>query len=433
MELYYAFSVIIVLAAVFSYVNVRYVKLPMTIGIMVIAMIVSVGIRLFGGDIFAGLTHRLESLLQGFDFTEILMGAMLNFLLFAGALHINISDLKAFKLPIITYATVSVVLSAIFISLLLYYIAPLVGIEIPYLYCLLFGTLISPTDPIVVLGVLKQAKVPKRIEAKITGESLFNDGVAVVMFAVVHRLATDATFEPSFNAITKLFLLEAGGGIFLGVLLGWIASQMMKAANDYHVSVLLTLAVVMGGFLIAKASHVSAPVAMVIAGLFRGNVGKKESSEENKDYLEKFWAIVDEIMNAILFLFIGFEMLLINNLVGQFLLGAVAIIVCLLGRALAIYIPAKTILRKVSTYSRGSLITMVWGGIRGGVSIALVLSMKSDNFAIKETLLQVTYIVVLFSILVQGLTVGKVASKALYRDEVMARLRRIKMRQQRNR
>ena len=433
MELYYAFSVIIVLAAVFSYVNVRYVKLPMTIGIMVIAMIVSVGIRLFGGDIFAGLTHRLESLLQGFDFTEILMGAMLNFLLFAGALHINISDLKAFKLPIITYATVSVVLSAIFISLLLYYIAPLVGIEIPYLYCLLFGTLISPTDPIVVLGVLKQAKVPKRIEAKITGESLFNDGVAVVMFAVVHRLATDATFEPSFNAITKLFLLEAGGGIFMGVLLGWIASQMMKAANDYHVSVLLTLAVVMGGFLIAKASHVSAPLAMVIAGLFIGNVGKKESSEENKDYLEKFWAIVDEIMNAILFLFIGFEMLLINNLVGQFLLGAVAIIVCLLGRALAIYIPAKTILRKVSTYSRGSLITMVWGGIRGGVSIALVLSMKSDNFAIKETLLQVTYIVVLFSILVQGLTVGKVASKALYRDEVMARLRRIKMRQQRNR
>ena len=433
MELYYAFSVIIVLAAVFSYVNVRYVKLPMTIGIMVIAMIVSVGIRLFGGDIFAGLTHRLESLLQGFDFTEILMGAMLNFLLFAGALHINISDLKAFKLPIITYATVSVVLSAIFISLLLYYIAPLVGIEIPYLYCLLFGTLISPTDPIVVLGVLKQAKVPKRIEAKITGESLFNDGVAVVMFAVVHRLATDATFEPSFNAITKLFLLEAGGGIFLGVLLGWIASQMMKADNDYHVSVLLTLAVVMGGFLIAKASHVSAPLAMVIAGLFIGNVGKKESSEENKDYLEKFWAIVDEIMNAILFLFIGFEMLLINNLVGQFLLGAVAIIVCLLGRALAIYIPAKTILRKVSTYSRGSLITMVWGGIRGGVSIALVLSMKSDNFAIKETLLQVTYIVVLFSILVQGLTVGKVASKALYRDEVMARLRRIKMRQQRNR
>ena len=433
MELYYAFSVIIVLAALFSYVNVRYVKLPMTIGIMVIAMMVSVGVRLFGGEIFSGLAHRLESLLQGFDFTEILMGAMLNFLLFAGALHININDLKSHRLPIFTYATVSVVLSAIFISLLLYYIAPLVGIEIPYLYCLLFGTLISPTDPIVVLGVLKQAKVPKRIEAKITGESLFNDGVAVVMFAVVHRLATDATFEPSFNAITKLFLLEAGGGIFLGVLLGWIASQMMKAANDYHVSVLLTLAVVMGGFLIAKASHVSAPLAMVIAGLFIGNVGKKESSEENKDYLEKFWAIVDEIMNAILFLFIGFEMLLINNLVGQFLLGAVAIIVCLLGRALAIYIPAKTILRKVSTYSRGSLITMVWGGIRGGVSIALVLSMKSDNFAIKETLLQVTYIVVLFSILVQGLTVGKVASKALYRDEVMARLRRIKMRQQRNR
>ena len=426
MELYYAFSVIIVLAALFSYVNVRYVKLPMTIGIMVIAMMVSVGVRLFGGEIFSGLAHRLESLLQGFDFTEILMGAMLNFLLFAGALHININDLKSHRLPIFTYATVSVVLSAFFISALLYYIAPFIGIKIPYVYCLLFGTLISPTDPIVVLGVLKQANVPKRIENKITGESLFNDGVAVVMFAVVLKLATDHTFEPSFNAITKLFLLEAGGGIFLGVLLGWIASEMMKKADDYHVSVLVTLAVVMGGFLITKASHVSSPLAMVIAGLFVGNVGKKASSAENKDYLEKFWAIIDEIMNAILFLFIGFEMLLIDNLTEQFLLGGVAILVCLLGRALAIYIPAKTILRKVATYSRGSLITMVWGGIRGGVSIALVLSIPADKGGLKETLLQITYIVVLFSILVQGLTVGKVATRALYRDEVMTRLKRMK-------
>ena len=165
---------------------------------------------------------------------------------------------------------------------------------------------------------------------------------------------------------------------------------------------------------------------MVIAGLFVGNVGKKASSAENKDYLEKFWAIIDEIMNAILFLFIGFEMLLIDNLTEQFLLGGVAILVCLLGRALAIYIPAKTILRKVATYSRGSLITMVWGGIRGGVSIALVLSIPADKGGFKETLLQITYIVVLFSILVQGLTVGKVATRALYRDEAMTRLKRMK-------
>jgi sodium/hydrogen exchanger len=274
--------------------------------------------------------------------------------------------------------------------------------------------------------VLKQANVPKRIENKITGESLFNDGVAVVMFAVVLKLATDHTFEPSFNTITKLFLLEAGGGVFLGGLLGWIASKMMKKADDYHVSVLLTLAVVMGGFLIAKTSHVSSPLAMVIAGLFVGNIGKKANSAENKDYLEKFWAIVDEIMNAILFLFIGFEMLLIDNLNEQFLLGGVAILVCLLGRALAIYIPAQTILRKATTYSSGSLITMVWGGVRGGVSIALVLSIPADKGGLKETLLQITYIVVLFSILVQGLTIGKVASKSLHRDEVMARLKRIK-------
>ena len=200
---------------------------------------------------------------------------MLNFLLFAGALHININDLKSHRLPIFTYATVSVVLSAFFISALLYYIAPLIGIKIPYLYCLLFGTLISPTDPIVVLGVLKQANVPKRIENKITGESLFNDGVAVVMFAVVLKLATDHTFDPSFNGITKLFLLEAGGGVFLGVLLGWVTSEMMKKADDYHVSVLLTLAVVMGGLPYCQNLSRFLPFSNGNCRAFVGNVAKK--------------------------------------------------------------------------------------------------------------------------------------------------------------
>lgn len=413
MELYYTFSVLIVLASLFSYLNVRFLKLPATIGIMVIAMLVSVAIRLLGDKFFPETTTQFFELIRTFDFTEILMSAMLNFLLFAGALHINISDLKEHKLSIFTYATISVVLSAFIISGLLYYIAPFFNIDIPYIYCLLFGTLISPTDPIVVLGVLKQAKVPKMIETKITGESLFNDGVAVVMFAVVLKLAIDPNFEATFGAISKLFLLEAGGGILLGALLGFTASNVMKKIDDYKVSVLITLSIVMGGFLLAKQTHVSSPLAMVIAGLIIGNYGSAVAmSAVTRDYLGKFWELIDEIMNAILFLFIGFELLMLPDLTEQLILGIVTIAIVLLARTLSIFIPARTILRR-NTYTRGSLTTMVWGGIRGGVSIALVMSIPNSAGELKNVLLEVTYIVVLFSIVVQGLTVGKVAKKVL--------------------
>ena len=413
MELYYTFSVLIVLASLFAYLNVRFLKLPGTIGIMIIAMLVSVGIRLLGDQFFPETTREFFQLIKEFDFTEILMGAMLNFLLFAGALHVNISDLKEHKWPIFTYATVSVVLSAFIISGMLFYVAPILGIEIPFIYCLLFGTLISPTDPIVVLGILKEAKVPKRIETKITGESLFNDGVAVVMFAVVLKMATDTSFEATFGSVSWLFLLEAGGGIILGALLGITASHVMKKIDDYKVTVLITLAIVMGGFLIASELHFSSPLAMVIAGLIIGNYGKKHSmNETTRDYLGKFWELIDEILNAILFLFIGFELLVLPDLQDQLLLGVIVIFIGLLARTLSIFIPAQTILRK-NIYSRGSLITMVWGGIRGGVSIALVMSIPNSAGEIKDVLLEITYIVVLFSIVVQGLTVGKVAKKVL--------------------
>lgn len=413
MELYYTFSILIVLASFFAYLNLRFLKLPGTIGIMIIAVLVSIAIRLLGDEYFPETTKEFFELIRTFNFNEILMGAMLNFLLFAGALHINISDLREHKWPILTYASVSVVLSAFIIAGLFYAVAPMLGIQIPFIYCLLFGTLISPTDPIVVLGILKEAKVPKMIETKITGESLFNDGVAVVMFAVVLKMATDTTFDASFASISKLFLLEAGGGILLGALLGFTASNVMKKIDDYKVSVLITLSIVMGGFLIAKQLHFSSPLAMVIAGLIIGNYGKAVAmSETTRDYLSKFWELIDEILNAILFLFIGFELLMLPDLQEQLLLGVVAIFICLLARTLAIFIPASTLLRK-NVYSNGSLTTMVWGGIRGGVSIALVMSIPNSVGGIKDILLEVTYIVVLFSIVVQGLTVGRVAKKVL--------------------
>lgn len=411
MELYYSFSVLIVLASIFAYVNLRFLKLPGTIGIMIIAMLVSVAVRLIGNQFLPHTTERLYKLFTDLDFTEILMGAMLNFLLFAGALHVKIGDLKNQKWAIMTYATISVVLSAFIVSGILFYVAPLFGIHIPYIFCLLFGTLISPTDPIVVLGILKQAKVPKSIETKITGESLFNDGVAVVMFAVVLQIATNTEFVADFKSVSILFLEEAVGGLALGAALGFSASKLMKKIDDYKVSVLMTLAIVMGGFLISKQLHVSSPLAMVVAGLIIGNYGKTVAmSKETQDYLGKFWELVDEIMNAILFLFIGFELLLIDDLIDEILLGVATIFIVLFSRYLSILIPFKTLLRK-NPYSPGSLPVMVWGGIRGGVSIALVLSMPAGEW--KELLLEITYIVVLFSIVFQGLTVGKVAHRFL--------------------
>jgi len=420
MELYYTFSVLIVLASIFAYLNLRFLKLPGTIGIMIIAMLVSVGIRLLGDSYFPDTTKDFFELIKEFDFNEILMGAMLNFLLFAGALHVNISDLKEQKIPIIIYSTVSVVLSALIISILLYYIAPMVGISIPYMYCLVFGTLISPTDPIVVLGVLKQAKVPKRIETKIVGESLFNDGVAVVMFAVVIKMATDPTFDMTFGSIAWLFAKEGIGGLLFGAVLGFSASRVMKKIDDYKVSVLITLSIVMGGFLIAQSLHVSSPLAMVVAGLIIGNYGKKVAmSEETKDYLEKFWELIDEILNAILFLFIGFELLLLPDLNKQLLTGFITIFIVLFARIFSIVLPWKffdifKFFGIKSAYNKGSLMVLVWGGIRGGVSIALVLSMPEGEY--KNLLLEVTYIVVLFSIVVQGLTVGKLAKKVLVNE-----------------
>ncbi len=414
MELYYTFSVLIVLASFFAYLNLRFLKFPATIGIMLIAILVSILVRIFGNSLFPETTTHLFQLIKEFDFNEVLMGAMLNFLLFAGAIHVNFADLREQKLPILIYSTVSVILSAFLISALFFYCAPLLGISIPYIFCLLFGVLISPTDPIVVLGILKLAKVPKKIETKITGESLFNDGMAVVMFAVVMKVAYDPAQDLSFGSISWLFIKEGVGGLLFGGLLGITASKALKNVNDYKLSVLVTLSLVMGGHLIAKELHVSSPLAMVVAGLIIGNYGKRVAmSATTKDYLNKFWELIDEILNAILFLFIGFELLLLPEIVSKIGIGVAAIFIVLFSRMLSIVLPWK-FLPKKATYTRGSLIVMVWGGIRGGVSIALVLSLPDGIY--KDLLLEITYIVVLFSIVIQGLTVGKVAKKVLAKE-----------------
>lgn len=409
MELYYSFSILIVLSAIFSYINARVLKLPSSIGVMVIALLVSLGL-LATDNIFPHTFDRLSSLVASVDLTEVLMGAMLNFLLFAGAVHIHLEDLKEQRLPVVIFSTVSVVISTFVIGFIMYQVLGWFHMEIPLIQCLVFGALISPTDPIAVLGILKQAGVPKSLETKIAGESLFNDGMAVVVFIIMLALARGEEVNTSFSGISLLLIKEALGGITLGLLLGFVGSKMMDKADGYNVHVLITLAIVMGGHLAAQALHMSGPLAMVGAGLVVGNYGMNLGgvTETERDYMDKFWELIDEILNAILFLIIGFELILLPDIKQYGFVGAVTIVVVLFARFISIWIPVKVIpFRK--RFGKQSLIILVWGGLRGGVSIALALSIDHDLN--RDLIISITYFVVLFSIIVQGLSVGKLTGK----------------------
>lgn len=408
MELYYSFSVLIVLASLFAYINYRVLKLPSTIGIMVIAIIVSVILVASGDNFLPKTTNGLIKLVNSLDFTEVLMGAMLNFLLFAGGIHVNIKDLKEQFGPVVIFSTVGVIISTFAVAFGTFYLLPLVGIQMPFIYCLVFGALISPTDPVAVLSILKQANVSKSLETKVAGESLFNDGMAVVVFTVVLQLAIGKDIDLNVENIGLLLLREAGGGLLLGVLLGFSASRAMRVVDDYIISVLVTLSVVMGGYLIAHELHISAPLAMVAAGLFMGNFNMRfKMKSETQDYLIKFWELIDEIMNAVLFLFIGFELLLIKYLNEYLVAGGICILIVLLARWVAIFIPTKFMAFKYR-FSPQTVKVLVWGGIRGGVSIALALSIPVNEYS--QIIISITYCVVVFSIVVQGLTIAKVAN-----------------------
>ncbi len=413
MELYYSLSVLIVIASFFAYFNVRFLKLPSTIGVMVIAMAVSILLVVFGNKV-PSLENRVSALIAGFDFKDILMGAMLNFLLFAGAIHVNLKDLREQRAPIMVFSTVSVIISTFAVGTFVYFI-PIEGLEIPYIYCLLFGALISPTDPIAVLSILKGAKVSKSLETKIAGESLFNDGVAVVVFAVLLQLAQDNGYDPSIGNVAWLLIKEAGGGFLLGVALGIFASRAMSKIDDYKVSVLITLSVVMGGALIANTLHFSGPLTMVFAGLIIGNFKKRSAmSPVTKDYLDKFWELNDEILNAILFLYIGFELLIIKDFDNYWIPGLACVAIVLFSRFISIWAPTLFI-RFKQKFTKGTIKILVWGGLRGGVSIALALSIDEGPY--KSAIIAITYFVVVFSIIIQGLTIGRVANKALLEEK----------------
>lgn len=419
MDLYSSLSILIIIATVFSYINIRFMKLPSTIGIMVIAILVSLGMVIFGRITSTHPFPHFANIISHIDFTQVLMGGMLNFILFAGAININLEDLKEEKLPIIVFSSLSVIISTFVIGFALYYILnsflPLfhINVELPLIYCLLFGALISPTDAVATLGILKEAKVSKPLETKVAGEALFNDGVAVVVFSIIYSIAIgqETTADLTFFNVSWLLVKETIGGIVVGLLLGELGIFGMRSAKNYKLSVLITLSIVMGGYMVSQAMGISGPLTMVCAGLVIGDtrrkiINKKEGEEEG--YLVVFWELIDDILNAILFLFIGFELLLIPDIGHYWLIGLICIFVTLFARYISIKVPIVAIPFE-EKFSKGTIKLLVWGGLRGGVSIALALSIASGPY--KEVIIAATYFVVIFSIVVQGLSISKLACR----------------------
>lgn len=402
MNLFDLISILITLSAIFGYVNYRYIRLPSTIGLMLISLVMSLTLIILG-HVGPGIEVAwARELVGGINFNKTLMGGMLSFLLFAGALQININELLEKKWEIIILTTVGVIISTFVVGSIIFWISQLLGLALSYFYCLLFGAVISPTDPIAVLGIIKQAGIPKSLETLIAGESLFNDGIGVVVFLLLLNIVTSG-LELSLSHIALLFIEEVIGGIAFGLLLGWIVFRLLKSVDYYQVEILITLAIVTGGYSLASALHISGPLAEIVAGLLIGNHGRRLAmSEKTREHLDNFWELIDEILNALLFVIIGLEILVITFSTQYILYGLLAIPIVLLARFISISVSASLI-QFHRKFSQNVIRILTWGGLRGGISVALALSLPKGSE--REIILAMTYAVVVFSVLVQGLTI----------------------------
>ncbi|KOF03394.1 sodium:proton antiporter [Roseivirga seohaensis subsp. aquiponti] len=410
MSIFTVITILTVLSAAFAFINTKFLKLPFTIGLMIIAICFTLVITI-AGNFNPFILEEANLIIDSIDFETALLDIMLSFLLFAGALHTKIDGLKKQRMPIALFATMGVLVSTFIVGTLMYYIVQALGHQIDYIYCLLFGALISPTDPIAVLGILKDANAPKKLETKIVGESLFNDGVGVVIFLVIFKIAQQGVGAIEASEVGLLFFEEVVGGIALGLLAGWLVFQLMRVIDHYETEVMITLALVMGLSSLAHLIHVSGPLAVVVAGIFIGNKSPKIAwSETTQNYVDKFWELLDVLLNAILFVLIGLELLIIT-INGEYItFGLIAIPVTLLARYLALAGPVALFKKKLDFIPKTNLI-MTWGGIRGGISIALALSLEPNME--RELFLTVTYIIVVFSIIGQGLTLGPLVRRVL--------------------
>ncbi|NNE56701.1 MAG: sodium:proton antiporter [Hellea sp.] len=424
MSIFEICALLLVLSAAFSWLNKVLFKLPHTIGLLVIALIASmVLLALEVAFPQIGMTNSLQGAIGQIDFNETLMKGMLAFLLFAGALHVNLGFLANAKYAIGSMATIGVIISTFIVGTGFYYLAQLFGIELPYIWALVFGALISPTDPVAVLSILKTVNMPHSLEAKIAGESLFNDGVGVVVFSIIVAIAAPiAGHGPTGPMdVAELFAVEALGGAILGFIAGWITYKAMAKVDDHAIEILITLGCVTGAYALASRieildHHLSGPIAVVVAGLMIGNKGAEYAmSERTQTYLFGFWEMIDEILNAVLFLLIGLELLVLfggeDAFSSSFIwMTLLCIPLILLARFTAVSIPMR-FLGLFKTFTKGAIPVLTWGGVRGGISVALALSLPPSEY--KPLILTATYGVVVFSIIVQGLTIKKVVEKSV--------------------
>lgn len=406
-------AVLLALAALFGYLNHKFLKLPHSIGLVVIALAVSFGVLAIDAAVPGlGLGASARDMLARIDFTETLMKGLLSFLLFAGALHVDLTDLAERKWAIGAMATIGVLISTALVGGGAWVVFGALGIAVPFAYCLVFGALISPTDPIAVLGALKRVAVPASLKAKIAGESLFNDGVGVVVFTILAAIATGAG-GPELGAAEAagLFLGEALGGAVFGLATGYVAFLAMRSLDEHNIEVLITLALVTATYASAEKLHVSGPIAVVVAGLLIGNHGARLAmSETTRRHVHTFWSLVDEVLNSLLFMLIGFEVVAISGEASLVVAALLAVPLVLASRFVAVAIPI-TLLGRRRTFTKGAIPTLTWCGLRGGISVALALSLPPSPE--REVLVTVCYGVVIFSIIVQGLTMERLVRRVV--------------------
>ena len=403
MDKYTLTSIIITLAVLLGYINQRWFKLQSTIAIMAGALFLSLILIFLQHTGLANLTAYTRHLVIQTDFQDLLLNGMLNFLLFAGALTVDFDLLKSQKWEIGTLASISTIISTLIIGGVSYVLLPLIHLHLPLLYCLLFGALISPTDPIAVLATFKTVGVSKKLSVCVAGESLFNDGVGIVIFVTLFQLTFDHVPITGTNVIT-LFCQQAIGGISFGLLLGWLTHLLIKDLKTYNAIILITIASVAGGYSLAQAIHISGPLAMVAAGIMVGHKARQSLSNELFSDLSKFWEVIDEILNAVLFLLIGLELLNIHASYKELIAAVAAIPLVLVTRLITVAIPMKLIQLK-NQHEPHIIAILTWGGLRGGLAVALALSLPASHY--RDFILTLTYAIVAFAIIVQGITIKK--------------------------
>ncbi|MDQ2720529.1 MAG: sodium:proton antiporter [Bacteroidota bacterium] len=404
MDLLTIITVLIFISAAFSYFNQRFIKLPGTIGVMSISIVVSL-IILIIGKISNRSTGLIITLAHSIDFSKLLLDVMLGFLLFATALHFDSKKLKELRRPVIVLSTIGVIVSASVFGILLYGITLLLHINLPLIYCFIFGALISPTDPIAVASILKKSRISPTFDTIISGESLFNDAVGLILFVVFLDVANQSDAGFSLGITLKLFAREVVGGTALGLITGYVGYRLIKSITDFQTIFLITISLVFFISLIANYIHASVPLSVVAAGLVIGNqnFGKEHPAQQ---YLSQVWQLFDAVLNTILFVMIGLQLVLLPFLNNYWMIGLLSIVVILIARIVSVSLPAFVMVRKLSF---GNLFILTWAGLRGGISIAMALSPPPSHY--REIILSCCYFIVIFSVIVQGLTLNKLVEK----------------------